>query len=149
MAEILNREEELAIDKSNITVDNDNAVYQFNELGFTTLHDVITLDDVDIMHDKAMSNYDELMLLIENNSIPFGVGIKEGYEEIVQRHVQRYEMPYKMNDVAFDTVLKSSQILKIVSSILGPEYIIINKSLVISLPGALVSYLASKLFQNL
>ncbi len=62
-------------------------------------------------------------------------GIKTGFKEIVQRHPFRFEMTYKM-DVIFDKLLHPS-IFEIAKKILLTEDIdIINKSLVVSLPGS-------------
>lgn len=83
-----------------------------------------------------MSKFHELMTMIERNNLEFGVGIKFGYQEIVQRHPLRFEMPYKMTDSAFDFVLEDPKIRSVVSAILDcTDYVVANRSLVISLPG--------------
>ena len=63
------------------------------------------------------------------------LGIKTGFKEIVQRHPSRFEMTYKM-DAIFDHLLHPN-IFQLARKILHTENIdIINKSLVVSLPGS-------------
>lgn len=84
----------------------------------------------------AMNNFNELMNYISINNLDFGIGIKNGYKEIVQRHINRYEMPYKMDNEIFDFVLHNKILKEMISKVLEcDDYIVVNRSLVISLPG--------------
>jgi len=59
-----------------------------------------------------------------------------GFKEIVQRHPNRYEMTYQMNDSRFDFIFNESILMKLVSKILDcNDYILVNRSFVISMPG--------------
>lgn len=54
----------------------------------------------------------------------------------MQRHPNRYEMTFKMNDSRFDFILDNSILMKLISKILDcNDYILVNRSLVISMPG--------------
>jgi hypothetical protein len=108
----------------------------FNSKGFLVIPDVISLDEINSMRIIAMNNFHAVNTNIEIRDIPLGVGIKEGYKEIVQRHLSRFEMPFKMDNDIFDIAACNPIILGIVTSILGADHKIINRSLVISLPGA-------------
>lgn len=115
---------------------NDNICNKFREDGFATLIDVIDVDIIDKLATIAMSNYEEVMNLIPANNVSIGIGIKEGFKEITQRHLHRFEMPYKMQDPVFNEVFKSNEILSIIKQILGDDAIVVNRSVVISLPGS-------------
>jgi hypothetical protein len=108
----------------------------FNIKGFLVIPDIISSDEINSMRLIAMNNFHAVNTNIENRDIPLGIGIKEGYKEIVQRHLRRFEMPFKMDDDIFDIAACNPIILGIVTSILGADHKIINRSLVISLPGA-------------
>lgn len=108
----------------------------FNKKGFLVIPDVISSDEINSMRLIAMNNFHDANACIESRNISLGIGIKEGYKEIVQRHLRRFEMPFKMDNDIFDIAACNPVILGIVSSILGDDCKIINRSLVISLPGA-------------
>lgn len=125
--------------------DIDVFVSRFHEDGFLVLRGVLDPDLVRQLHDKAMSNFRELEnLLLAQQDTPegkqmkdvMGIGIKNCYKEIVQRHAQRFEMPYKMDDDAFAITLRTEKIMSVVRGILGEDCNVINKSLVVSTPGA-------------
>ena len=108
----------------------------FNQDGYLVIRDVFAPDKISSLGDVVTAKFRELMTMIDYNKLDFGVGIKYGYQEIVQRHPLRFEMPYKMTDSVFDFVLENSEIRNIVSAILEcDDYIVANRSLVISLPG--------------
>ena len=65
-----------------------------------------------------------------------GIGIKHCFKEIVQRHSQRFEMPYRMDEDEYAVVLRCPAIMAVVKEILGDDCVVINKSLVVSAPGA-------------
>jgi ectoine hydroxylase-related dioxygenase (phytanoyl-CoA dioxygenase family) len=108
----------------------------FTEEGFTTLVNVIDVDVIEKLAAIAMSNYEEAMNIIATKNLSIGIGVKEGFAEITQRHLHRFEMPYKMDDPAFNEVFNSNEILSIVKQILGDDAIVVNRSVVISLPGS-------------
>ncbi len=119
---------------------------RFHRDGFLVIDDVIDVDVVDKLYNKSMSNFNELeAILLSQKELPtegssmrdlMGIGIKNCYKEIVQRHAQRFEMPYKMDDEEFGIVLNTPNIMSVVNEILGDDCNVINKSLVLSNPGA-------------
>ena len=82
-----------------------------------------------------MSNFCEVLSIIKDRELPFGIGAKNGFSDIVQRHESRYEVPYKMKNI-----LAQTSIFELVSpyayKILGPDAHVINCSLVVSQPGS-------------
>ena len=108
----------------------------FNTLGYCVIEDVIPVNDIDEMFNTAMNNYAEIISRITEKALRFGIGIKNGFKEIVQRHPLRYEMPYLMNNSVFDKILENATIIETVKSILGDDAVVVNRSLVISLPGS-------------
>lgn len=108
----------------------------FGRKGFLIINSILPTASVDSMWTAAMENFHELNALMESNNLSLGIGIKEGYKEIVQRHSKRFEMTFGMTDEIFNTAINNSMILSTVSAILGSDFIVINRSLVISLPGA-------------
>lgn len=109
----------------------------FDERGFLVIPDIFTSNEINSMQLVAMDNFDAINSSIEKKNILLGIGIKEGYKEIVQRHLKRFEMPFRMDNDTFDMAACNPIILGIVTRILGEGHKIINRSLVISLPGAL------------
>ncbi len=108
----------------------------FHNDGYVVLENLFTELQVEAIRQSAVDNYQEAKLLISNNNLEFGIGIKHGFKEIVQRHPNRFEMPFKMDSSEFDFVLESNELRNIVSSILGcDDFIVANRSLVVSLPG--------------
>lgn len=109
---------------------------RFAKDGFLVMENIFEEALISSLHQRALNSFNEVTAIINNNSLSFGVGVKCGYKEIVQRHTNRYEMPYGMSETAFDFVLENEQLKAIVSSILGcNDYIVANRSLVISSPG--------------
>ena len=84
-----------------------------------------------------MANYEELRELLTARGLTLGIGIKHGYKEIVQRHLHRFEVPYKMDtEKVSSAVLGCARLMSVVRAILGEDCITANKSIVLSLPGA-------------
>lgn len=108
---------------------------QFLRDGYLVLEDVLNVDHIASLHKLAIQNFTDVNNIIRNNGLEFGVGIKHGFKEIVQRHPNRYEMPYGMTDEIYDFVLESALIKTVVGGILGENFIVANRSLVISMPG--------------
>ncbi len=130
-------------------------VSRFHEDGYIVLEDLIDVDEIESLRISALKNFDELQTIIRaKNAIQsehldkvqsntdgsmessMGIGIKNCFKEIVQRHACRFEMPYKMDNEEFAVVLRCPRIMKVVRGILGEDCVVINKSLVISSPGA-------------
>jgi len=156
-------------------------VARFHEDGFLVMEDVLSVDDIEYLRHRAMSNFNELqdILLAKEAAAAeasaaasgpceasqaeaeaeteaeaegkhsnkaekrgpgmagtMGIGIKHCYKEVVQRHAHRFEMPYKMDSEEFAVVLRCPRIMRVVRQILGDDCEVINKSLVLSSPGA-------------
>ena len=126
--------EKLINESSNTT--SIDSVNNFHEDGYITIENVIDVNLIEKLATKAMANFNEVMSIIETKNLSIGVGIKEGFKEITQRHLHRFEMPYKTDDPAFDDVFNNNNILTIVKQILGDDAIVVNRSVVISLSGA-------------
>lgn len=109
---------------------------KFHEDGFLVMRDRIDPNLIDTLHGKAMSNFKEVHDVINEKGHTMGIGVKHCFKEIVQRHLNRYEMTYKMDAEEFAIVPKNEEIMGVVKSILGDDCVIINKSLVVSNPGA-------------
>jgi hypothetical protein len=109
---------------------------KFGMDGYLVVEDIFPKALVDEVYNAAEQNFNEVLSCIECNRLSFGVGIKMGFKEIVQRHPNRYEMPYKMDDARFDFVLRSTALRDLVAGILEcDDFIVANRSLVVSKPG--------------
>lgn len=109
---------------------------QFSQDGYVVVNDIFPASIVDSVYEQAVRNFDEVLNIIDENHLEFGIGIKNGFKEIVQRHHNRYEMPYKMDDSCFGFVLNSAALRQLVGAILDcDDFIIANRSLVVSKPG--------------
>jgi hypothetical protein len=112
-------------------------VSNFQNDGFATMEHVFATRLIDGAKGEAERNFSECTQIIENRKLPFGIGTKLGFKEIVQRHKSRFEMPYKMDSPIFDFVLEHPSIKKILELLFElNDYRIINRSCVISLPEA-------------
>ena len=109
-------------------------VQHFHSKGFCVFDSLFASHDIDQLKNTAVDNFNEIQEIIQSTNQSFGVGLKEGYDEIVQRQEGRYEVPYKMKDI-FRGISESPELLEIIHTILGPEVIIANESLIISMPG--------------
>lgn len=87
--------------------------------------------------DIGMSNFREVMSIIAERQLDFGIGAKNGFREIVQRHESRYEVPYMMDRIR-DATSIFSYVCPYAYRILGPDAHVVNCSLVISEPGSKV-----------
>ncbi len=111
-------------------------VRQFHEDGFVVIENCFPMEIIDNAFMHAMNNFHECIQHIESKNLHFGIGIKNGFKEIVQRHPSRFEMPYKMDSPVFDFVLKHELLMKVVESILETkDFIVANRSCVNSKPG--------------
>lgn len=110
---------------------------KFAEDGFVTLQNLFPIETINQAQKKATENFDEVMKLIEDNNLPFGIGVKTGFKEIVQRHKMRYEMPYKMDDALFDFVLENQTLKQLLQEVLHTQDLkIANRSCILSVDGA-------------
>jgi ectoine hydroxylase-related dioxygenase (phytanoyl-CoA dioxygenase family) len=90
-----------------------------------------------VARSTAEACFDNCMKHIQKRQLDFGIGIKNGFKEVVQRHKDRFEMTYGLTDSNFDFVLENERLLDIVHGILGSnDCVVINKSIVMSLPGS-------------
>ena len=108
----------------------------FERDGYLVIQDVF--DPASILQARTVvtSNFESIMNKISVDKLHFGIGVKHGFKEIVQRQPMRYEMTYNMNSHIFDFVLESKLIRRIVAEILGCEdFITVHRSAVISMPG--------------
>ena len=111
-------------------------VSQFHQDGYLKLEGCFSPEAVTALHGQAMANFHEVLGLIEKKGHTMGIGVKHCFKEIVQRHTNRFEMPYKMDLPEFAIVPSCNKIMDVVKGVLGEDCVIINKSLVVSLPGA-------------
>lgn len=110
---------------------------KFEKDGYLTVDKIFEIDSIDKAYELSMKNFFELLKLIEENGLELGIGVKNGFKEIVQRHPKRYEMTYKMDLDYFDYFQNNPILVNLVSKILDTENpIVANRSLVISMPGS-------------
>ena len=109
-------------------------VEHFHSKGFCVFDSLFASHNIDQLKSTALDNFNEIQDIIQSTNQPFGVGLKNGYDEIVHRQEGRYEVPYKMTDI-FKDISESTELLEIIHTILGPEVVIANESLIISMPG--------------
>ena len=111
-------------------------VDKFHEDGYLKIEDCFSSEAVTALHGQAMANFHEVLSVIKEKGHLMGIGVKHCFKEIVQRHTNRYEMPYKMDLPEFAIVPSCGKIMNVVRGVLGEDCVVINKSLVVSLPGA-------------
>lgn len=117
--------------------DKENLVATFAANGYCEISNYVEIDKLAVLHDKAIRNLNEILSEIQKRNLEFGVGCKNGFKEIVQRHALRYEMPYGM-DSDYDCLL-CNEIFEIAREILHSEEVdIVNRSIIVSLPGTKV-----------
>lgn len=110
---------------------------QFAEDGYCLMENFMAPELIENWKSHSLTAFSEVMELIKIGNESFGIGVKNGFKEIVQRHPLRYEMPFGANDEKFDIVLQNTQLLTLVRKILQSDDVIIaNRSFVISQPGA-------------
>ena len=113
-------------------------VANFQRDGFVVMDDLLDMEVVQALHIECMSHYEELQELLKNKKLSLGIGIKQGFKEIVQRHLNRFEIPYKMDSYSINAAITGCKpLMEAVRAILGDDCHIVNKSLVLSLPGAI------------
>lgn len=112
----------------------------FQARGFLCIRHVIDPETIESVRVLAMSYFEEVLNKIKSNGLHFGIGIKHGFKEIVQRQLGRYEMPYRIDSDEIGHLLNINLITNMVQNIFCDRDIeIINRSLIVSLPGTIVS----------
>jgi ectoine hydroxylase-related dioxygenase (phytanoyl-CoA dioxygenase family) len=109
---------------------------EFETNGFCVIKDVIDVEKIHLFRTRAMKNFQEILDEISAHGKKIGIGIKEGFKEIVQRHAQRYEIPYRMIEIGALDFADSPLVKELAGSILGPDFQIVSVSLVVSGAGA-------------
>jgi len=112
-------------------------VAEFHERGYCSLEGALDVELIDKLREETLRNFDDCLSIIEQRELEFGVGIKHGFKEIVQRHEARFEMTYRMDELDRSFIEgKDSATRRLVEGILGEDCQIVNMSAVVSLPGA-------------
>ena len=112
-------------------------VDNFHADGFVVVENVLDKGTIDNIRAESLQAFDQVQTIIREKSLFFGIGTKNGFKEIVERHPNRFEMPYQMDSPTIDEVINQSSVRTIVQEIFGGQEIdVINKSLVLSLPRA-------------
>lgn len=110
---------------------------EFAKEGAIICRDVLLMSSINEAADNGMKYFREIMEIIDRKQLHFGIGVKNGFKEIVQRHNLRFEMTYGVDNPIFDFVLQSNPFIsELVRNLLHCEdFEVVNKSIVISLPG--------------
>ena len=117
-------------------MEEDKLVNLFNNQGFLIFEDVLQLKIIHDTYISGMQVFNDITTNIENNNLHFGIGVKNGFNEIVQRELNRFEMQYDLDELNVNQIFENNNLRTIVSGVLqSPKFDIISKSLVISLPG--------------
>ena len=108
------------------------------ERGFTTTVAALDAVTASCCLEEALGHFEECLSVLEAAGKPLGVGLKEGYEEIVQRNEGRFEMAHGMDKGIFasDVVRNNAFALDLARQAIGPEAALYQVSLIMSLPGA-------------
>ena len=109
---------------------------EFTQRGFLTASSIFSLKEIDALRRTSMENFTKLQYLIQVKNLSIGIGIKGGFKEVVQRHLNRFEMTFGMHADEFHAVAENRVVVGLVSSILGSDFKVLSISLVLSLPGA-------------
>jgi ectoine hydroxylase-related dioxygenase (phytanoyl-CoA dioxygenase family)/ribosomal protein S18 acetylase RimI-like enzyme len=109
----------------------------FHARGFAVLENALDTGLIENLCTQTMRNFHECIGVIKDRGMDFGVGIKHGFKEVVQRHPKRFELTHRMDEVDCAFLEKEdSPIRQVVRAILGDDCIIVNRSTVVSLPNA-------------
>ena len=95
------------------------AVEQFHEDGYVVFRNAFAESDINSLHTAGMRNFEEVQEIIASRELELGIGVKNCFKEIVQRHKDRYEMPYKMDEQEFKIVLENEELMSLIKGILG------------------------------
>lgn len=125
---------------------------EFDRNGFIVVEDLINRQLVDDLYVQVVDAIQKLFLHIENHQLSFGIGVKNGFKEVVQRQALRYEVklteliPLLSSSTSgselpnlLSQIEQNSDLTNIVQQLFSsPEdsdYQIIHQSCVISYPG--------------
>jgi hypothetical protein len=131
---------------------------EFDQNGYLTIENFFSSDFINSLRVEVMKKIDLLFHFLESNYLPFGVAVKNGYKEVVQRQEKRFEIkltelsslevsssaellaPQSINPDLLLSLLNeiehNPRLLSIVSNLFqGEEFKIIHQSCVLSLPG--------------
>jgi len=112
----------------------DSIAKSFEDKGFAVVEEVFDIAAIDCARESSIQYFNELIDIINSSSEKFGIGVKHGFQEIVQRHHGRYEMAYKMRSEQFATFGDCPRLVEIVRCLLNTQdFNIANQSCVISL----------------
>ncbi len=125
---------------------------EFDRNGFIVVEDLINRQLVDDLYVQVVDAIQKLFLHIENHQLSFGIGVKNGFKEVVQRQALRYEVklteliPLLSSSTSgselrnlLSQIEQNSDLTNIVQQLFSspedPDYQIIHQSCVISYPG--------------
>lgn len=111
---------------------------KFSSDGYLIINDLFPLDLIDQLKVRADEKFSKVFQFLETKRLCLGIGVKNGYKEIVQRHQYRYEIPFEMDDLDISMVSNDPFLQTVASEIIGADFVIINQSIVWSVPGAKV-----------
>ena len=117
-----------------------NDVDFFRSQGYCVLENILPSAFIDSLYHEAIDRFENLTSVIARENLHFGVGVKNGFKEIVQRHPLRYEMAYEMDSpvmaAAITEISTLPRVQSVVEGVLGEPGWLCNKSVVISEAGA-------------
>ena len=107
-------------------------VQLLNEQGVCWLPDVLPAELVQACYESASVNFEKCLDDIQAQGYRLGVGIANGFDEIVQRHKGRYDMQSNMNQKPFtDTqITRNPKLMPILRGVLGLDCKLAHISLV-------------------
>ena len=116
-------------------MEEDQLITFFDSQGYLVYDHILPLE---IIHDNfiiGMQTFKDVILTIESKSLHFGIGVKNGFKEIVQRQLNRFEMQYDLDAEIVNRILEHNNLRNIVAGVLkSPNFDVISKSFVISKP---------------
>lgn len=119
----------------------EKVIEEFHLNGYCILESFFSIEEYNYNNllEYSLNNYNEIKEIIQFKKLLFGVGLKEGYDEIVQRQKGRYEITYKMKNIMKE-ISENNKLINLIKRILGDDIIIANESLIISEPGTEVNH---------
>mmetsp|Transcript_25507 Transcript_25507/g.33328 ORF Transcript_25507/g.33328 Transcript_25507/m.33328 type:complete len:264 (-) Transcript_25507:422-1213(-) len=111
----------------------------FHDNGFSVLEDIWNRDEVISAGRSSLEILESYLAIIKSEGLHLGVGMKEGYKEIVQRSPKRYDIKVPdagpLADLAHSIITESS-VSAFLSQVLGKGHRLIHQDVVIALPEA-------------
>lgn len=116
-------------------MEEDKLIAFFDSQGFLVYENILPLEIINDNYSRGLQMFKDVTLAIENKGLHFGIGVKNGFKEIVQRQLNRFEMQYNLDAESVNRILEHNNLRNIVAGILkSPNFDIISNSLVISKP---------------